>query len=45
MLERRASARSPCESTTGLPDSMSVASARNGIGSTSKLRTSRTGRV
>ncbi len=45
MLARMARPRSPRASTTISPLTMSVATARNGIGSWSKSRTVRTGRV
>lgn len=45
MLARMARARSPSLSTTISPLAMSVATMRNGIGSRSKSRTVRTGRV
>lgn len=45
MLERNARARSPPSMIMGSPVSMSVATARNGMGSASKLATSRTGKV
>ncbi len=45
MLERSATARSPCERITGLPVSMSVATARNGIGRRSKSSMWRAGSV
>ena len=45
MLERSASAKSPSERITGWPLSMSVATARKGIGNSSKRCTPRTGSV
>ncbi len=45
MLARSARARSPPSRTTISPVEMSVATARNGTGSSSKSRTVRTGRV
>ena len=41
MLARMAAARSPWSSTTALPVSMSVATARNGVGSPSKVASRR----
>jgi hypothetical protein len=45
MLERKAAARSPSRKVTGWPVSMSVATARNGVGNWSKLLTWRVDKV